>query len=131
MSDKKTIEDKIIDDAVESYSPKKEESIIRRLPRKLERLQNNSAFKSLRFLIQTVQTLFEMLKTREFSLSFSTKAMIVAALTYFILPTDLTPDFIPLIGYIDDTAVIMALLRRIGNEVQRFEEWKLSIKDTP
>lgn len=131
MSDKKTIEDKIIDDAVESYSPKKEESIIRRLPRKLERLQNNSAFKSLRFLIQTVQTLFEMLMTREFSLSFSTKAMIVAALTYFILPTDLTPDFIPLIGYIDDTAVIMALLRRIGNEVQRFEEWKLSKKDTP
>lgn len=130
MSDKKTIEDKIIDDAVESYSPKKEEGIIRRLPRKLERLQNSSAFKSLRFLLQTVQTLFEMLKTREFNVSFSTKAMIVAALTYFILPTDLTPDFIPFIGYIDDTAVIVALLRRIGNEVQRFEEWKLSKSST-
>jgi uncharacterized membrane protein YkvA (DUF1232 family) len=34
------------------------------------------------------------------------KAAIVAALGYFILPTDLVPDFIPVAGYADDAGVI-------------------------
>jgi len=113
----------MLDNAAETYSPEQEENVIRRLPKKLETLQSRSHIGPISFLITTIRSLFRMLRTKEFHLSFSSKAMIVCALAYFILPTDLTPDFIPFIGYIDDTAVIMALLRRIGSEIERFNVW--------
>lgn len=116
-------ENTMLDNAAETYSPEQEENVIRRLPKKLETLQSRSHIGSISFLITTIHSLFRMLRTKEFHLSFSSKAMIVCALAYFILPTDLTPDFIPFIGYIDDTAVIMALLRRIGSEIERFNVW--------
>ena len=34
------------------------------------------------------------------------KAVLLGAIAYFILPTDLIPDYIPVIGYIDDAAVL-------------------------
>lgn len=40
----------------------------------------------------------------------ATKAMLLAALAYFVLPLDFIPDVIPLLGYTDDAAVIAAAL---------------------
>lgn len=37
-----------------------------------------------------------------------TRAMIMGALGYFILPVDLIPDITPVVGYGDDGAVLMA-----------------------
>ena len=40
----------------------------------------------------------------------ATKAMLLAALAYFVLPMDFIPDFIPGLGFSDDAAVIAAAL---------------------
>ena len=40
----------------------------------------------------------------------ATKGMLLAALAYFILPMDVIPDFIPVLGFTDDAAVIAAAL---------------------
>lgn len=42
---------------------------------------------------------------------FRVRAMLMAALAYFILPLDVAPDLFPLIGFTDDAAVLMAALR--------------------
>src|ERR1043165_5926922 len=42
------------------------------------------------------------------------KAMMLAALAYFVLPTDAIPDFIAGLGYTDDAAVLMAALGLVG-----------------
>ena len=68
-----------------------------------------------------------MLTEKDYALSLKSKAMIVAALAYFILPTDLTPDFIPFVGYIDDGIVITALMKRVKSEIDRFLQWKADI----
>ena len=39
------------------------------------------------------------------------KAKIIAALAYLILPFDLLPDAIPVVGVIDDAAILWAVLR--------------------
>jgi uncharacterized membrane protein YkvA (DUF1232 family) len=44
-------------------------------------------------------------------LSAKDKAKIVAALAYLILPVDLIPDAIPVVGVIDDAAILWAVLR--------------------
>ena len=55
------------------------------------------------------------------------KATIVAitsALLYFLLPSDLVPDFIPLVGYLDDASVISACLTMVGHDIKQFTKWR-------
>jgi uncharacterized membrane protein YkvA (DUF1232 family) len=55
-----------------------------------------------------------------------TKVMLVPAIAYLAFPLDLIPDFIPVIGYLDDAVVLAWALRRIvlaaGPVVVR-EQW--------
>jgi uncharacterized membrane protein YkvA (DUF1232 family) len=46
------------------------------------------------------------------------KGMMLAALAYFVLPTDVVPDFIAGLGYTDDAAVFMALMGLVGRNVK-------------
>lgn len=46
------------------------------------------------------------------------KALMMAALAYFVLPTDVIPDFIPGIGYTDDAAVFAAALALVGRHLK-------------
>jgi uncharacterized membrane protein YkvA (DUF1232 family) len=48
----------------------------------------------------------------------SAKGMMLAALAYFILPTDFIPDLIPALGFTDDAAVMAALLAIIGRNLR-------------
>ena len=56
----------------------------------------------------------------------STKVLLVPAIAYLAFPFDLIPDFIPVIGYLDDAVVLAWALRRIvraaGPVVVR-EQW--------
>ena len=45
------------------------------------------------------------------------KAIVAAALIYFIVPIDAIPDLAPLFGYMDDLGVIMATLKFLGHEL--------------
>ena len=46
------------------------------------------------------------------------KAALVAALAYFVLPFDVVPDILPLIGYSDDAAVLVTALRMVAGHVR-------------
>ena len=48
----------------------------------------------------------------------SAKGVMLAALAYFVLPTDAIPDFIPIIGYGDDAAVFAALIGAVGRHLK-------------
>lgn len=45
------------------------------------------------------------------------KAIVVAALIYFITPIDAIPDLTPLFGYLDDLGVVTAVLKYMGSEI--------------
>jgi uncharacterized membrane protein YkvA (DUF1232 family) len=42
-----------------------------------------------------------------------TKAILFGALAYFVLPFDVVPDFIALLGFADDAAVLYAAIRAV------------------
>lgn len=46
------------------------------------------------------------------------KAMMMAGLAYFVLPTDAVPDFLAVVGFTDDAAVIAALLAIVGKNLK-------------
>lgn len=47
----------------------------------------------------------------------SSKMIIVGALSYLILPVDLIPDFIPVVGLADDSAVIATAVYKISQHI--------------
>jgi uncharacterized membrane protein YkvA (DUF1232 family) len=42
---------------------------------------------------------------------------LIGALAYFVLPTDIMPDILPLIGFADDASVLSAALVAVGTHV--------------
>jgi uncharacterized membrane protein YkvA (DUF1232 family) len=46
------------------------------------------------------------------------KAIMLAALAYFVLPTDAVPDILGAVGFTDDAAVFTALLAVIGKHLK-------------
>lgn len=57
------------------------------------------------------------------------KAMIIGALGYFILPLDLIPDFVPVVGYSDDVAALagalLAVAKCVSPEIENQAKAKL------
>lgn len=49
--------------------------------------------------------------------SMNDKMLIAGALGYFILPLDLMPDILPMVGYTDDLAAIIAIYKRVKANV--------------
>jgi uncharacterized membrane protein YkvA (DUF1232 family) len=42
------------------------------------------------------------------------KAALMSALAYFVLPFDFIPDFLPLVGFTDDAAILLTAIRMVG-----------------
>jgi uncharacterized membrane protein YkvA (DUF1232 family) len=52
----------------------------------------------------------------------------IAAIIYFVSPIDLIPDFIPVVGYLDDAVVIGLVAASISTDIENFREWEESQK---
>jgi uncharacterized membrane protein YkvA (DUF1232 family) len=68
--------------------------------------------------------------SKSYPVPWKTTAAVTAALLYFVNPFDIVPDFIPVIGYLDDVVVIGACLKLIHADLRAYAEWKgLSLPD--
>jgi uncharacterized membrane protein YkvA (DUF1232 family) len=47
---------------------------------------------------------------------------ITAALLYFVMPFDFIPDFLPLVGFADDLAIVVWVGKAIKDELDEFEK---------
>ena len=45
------------------------------------------------------------------------KTALIGTLAYFVLPTDIVPDFLPALGYTDDAASLAATLRLVASHI--------------
>ena len=66
-------------------------------------------------LIYIALLLYYTLKSSNVSLK--DKAIISGALGYFILPIDIIPDYIPIIGYTDDFTVLYYAYKRVKSKI--------------
>ena len=49
---------------------------------------------------------------------------LIAAISYFVLPIDVIPDFLPVIGFLDDLGVIGLALGCVKNELDAYMDWQ-------
>lgn len=58
-----------------------------------------------------------------------TVATLVAALAYVLLPFDLVPDFIPIVGWSDDCFALAGALAFAKMDLEQYKTWKNAQKD--
>ncbi len=80
-------------------------------------------FKNLSFL-EDMKLLFEMINDKNYSLSPTVYATIAGALAYVVLPSDIIPDFLPGIGFIDDAFVISFVVKQLKKEIEKYKKFK-------
>jgi uncharacterized membrane protein YkvA (DUF1232 family) len=56
---------------------------------------------------------------------YSAIASIVFALIYVLNPFDMMPDMLPIIGQLDDVAVMGACLILVEQDLHKYKDWKL------
>ena len=94
-----------------------------------EALRNkiNKAYPALKKVLENVRELYALFKDSvkgTYKLHPTNVAMIGGGLLYFILPADLIPDFIPLVGYLDDLAVLTTIMNSLKGEINMYRDWK-------
>ncbi len=126
----KTIEDEnIFDDLGDlselDFGGKSEEEIKEKYEPKAEYVEENLWYKLEKVgkkisFAKDIMALFRYLQ--DSFVSWHRKAIVIAALIYFISPIDTIPDVAPLFGYLDDLGVITALLKFLGSELIPYYE---------
>lgn len=53
-----------------------------------------------------------------------TLAGVTAAVLYFVSPIDAIPDLLPIIGYIDDAAIIGMGMKLFEQDIRLFRQWR-------
>ena len=87
----------------------------------------NRAYPALKKALENVRELYALFKDSvkgDYKLHPANVAMIGGGLLYFILPADLIPDFIPLVGYLDDLAVLTTITNSLKGEINTYRNWK-------
>lgn len=49
---------------------------------------------------------------------------ILASLMYVLSPMDLIPDFVPILGYADDAAMIAIVYKLVHDDLQEYKDWR-------
>jgi uncharacterized membrane protein YkvA (DUF1232 family) len=98
-----------------------------RTPNEIEKYQENYSESGLQRKIKSVARwagakvmyavllLYYVLQSP--TISKADKGKIYGALGYFILPTDLVVDFLPIVGYSDDLAALMIALHAVATNI--------------
>jgi curved DNA-binding protein CbpA len=87
----------------------------------------DKAYPALKSALRNVRVLYALFKDTvngKYKLPPANLAMIGGGLLYFILPMDLIPDFIPVIGYLDDLAVLTTIMNSLNKEIREYRIWK-------
>src|SRR5210317_1241122 len=87
----------------------------------------DKAYPALKTALKNVRVLYALFKDTvngKYKIPPASVAMIGGGLLYFILPTDLIPDFIPVIGYVDDLAILTTIMNSLKEEINDYHIWK-------
>ena len=102
--------------------PDKVEKLLKKMVRKLKRLPfMKEQLADLPYMAMMINSYIRKQYTKVPVASILT---LIAAISYFVLPIDVIPDFLPVIGFLDDLGVIGLALGCVKNELDAYMDWR-------
>ena len=100
----------------------------------MEKLNKGKVKEALGTNVEDFKTLVRMVKawlSRDYKgVPTSSIVYIVAAIVYFVTPTDFVPDFILGLGLLDDIAVLRWVMEKIKSDIEKFKKWEAEHEST-
>lgn len=112
-----TIKDK---EKVEDVLDKASKKILKKSVSEIARV-----YEDIKLMISLVR---DWIRKDYVKIPYGTIISIFASLIYFVNPFDVFPDYIPLIGYIDDAFLISVVIRQFNNDMKKYAIWKANEK---
>ncbi len=121
--DQKTIFEK----NVKNITSKDEIGVLENIDQEIEKLtelvQKQASSKTEELIVNT-KLLLEILRSKDFPMTESSRKWIVFGLNYLVSDIDLIPDSIPRIGYLDDAMVVAWVKHLVDNDITRYSIFK-------
>ncbi len=113
--------------------PEKTKEIVDSAMNRAERAGTGTQFQEIAAKFQAFIRLVRAYANREYRfIPWQTIILGVAALVYFVTPFDAIFDFIPILGFADDVAILTAVFSSINHEIDRFIAWESErVSETP
>ncbi len=91
---------------------------LKQLSDKLSGYMNKDGLKDVRNqLTQLLVYLKQLLTKGYYDYKDNTLVLMVAVIIYVVSPIDLMPDFLPAVGFIDDSALVVWLFQKLGDKL--------------
>jgi uncharacterized membrane protein YkvA (DUF1232 family) len=71
--------------------------------------------------------LLDMVRDPEFELTTKSKLLITGTLAYVVLPIDVIPDLIPVVGWLDDIFLISLTMKSLYDDIEAFKAYKANV----
>lgn len=125
MENKNTFTEKDINEKFDSFKTSYSESDAKKVLENEDKIKKIMKNDKLAEFFEYVVIYFRMLKDtftgRYKNVPFGTIAAIVGTLAYVLSPMDLIPDVIPIVGYLDDAAVLALCVKLTKFDVDRYK----------
>jgi len=93
-----------------------------------KQLKDTSLYGKLKDTINTSVSLLKDALNGSYKVQWSTIAILTAAIFYVLCPVDLIPDVIPVLGLVDDAAVLTWTGSALKDEFAEYQKWQKSNK---
>lgn len=105
--------------------PEKVKKIIDSALNKANTAKTSSQFQEISGKFQALVRMLRSWISKEYKvIPWQTIILAFTAIIYFVTPFDAIFDFIPLLGFADDVAVLTAVLASINHDLDKFMEWE-------
>ena len=104
-------------------SPQKVSNLLEEAQRKAERHRDrmSEAMEGLQSLCRLINA---WVRGKYTAVPWRTMVLSIAAIIYFVNPFDFIPDFLPMVGFLDDAGVLAFVIQSIRRDIDRFLDWE-------
>ncbi|MGB3616915.1 MAG: YkvA family protein [Catalinimonas sp.] len=110
--------------------PEELDELLHNIDSKLRNIKRDESIHQVIDYVKTFGRLVSAYRSGRYREISTTKlGLVVASLIYFISPLDLIPDFIPVLGLLDDLSVLAWVFNTVKIEIERFKDWEGEFTD--
>lgn len=122
---KQKINEEFVTENAEKIGKEDVEKVIRESSKIKSKLETNSRFEKFIDEGKTMLSLIKDYWKKDYTkIPWYALTAIVFTLLYVLNPMDLSPDYIPFVGYIDDVSVFSFALTLVNKDLTAYKEWK-------